>query len=133
MSKMLLKDTSHPKREEHAEQVRQFEAEYGEDWESTMIEYDNDFVSLPLLVFHAAHKGNFRTVLQWLVRDNIKERANAKCQELGNPSLLYLAASVCVSRKKPQHDLMSYLLLNGADVNILLWRVCADIDRHGQQ
>ncbi|EJK64259.1 hypothetical protein THAOC_15024, partial [Thalassiosira oceanica] len=47
MAKALTKDTSHPLYEENARWVKQFEAEYGEDWDGTMIEYDSDFVDLP--------------------------------------------------------------------------------------
>ena len=48
LSKSLMGNTAHPRYDEFAEQVKQFEAKYGEDWDGTMIEYDNDFVSLPL-------------------------------------------------------------------------------------
>ena len=56
MYKSLMKDKSRPDREEHVRMVKLFEAEYGEDWESTMIEY-SDFVSLPPHVFWAAKGG----------------------------------------------------------------------------
>ncbi|EJK61769.1 hypothetical protein THAOC_17683, partial [Thalassiosira oceanica] len=74
-----------------AREVKQFEAEYGKDWDGTMIEYDSDFVNLPKYVGRAVCGGDLQTVLQWLHKGNFKER----------------------------HDLMSYLLLNRADVNIL--------------
>ncbi|EJK45546.1 hypothetical protein THAOC_35835 [Thalassiosira oceanica] len=98
--------------EERAREVKEFEAEYGEDWESTAIEYDDDFVSLPLYVIEATRGGNFRTALQWLCKGKIKERVNAKCESFGNVGLLYLAADA------KEHDLMNFLLFNGADVNI---------------
>ena len=121
MDKALMKDTSHPKHEERARRVKQFEAEYGEGWDGTMLEYDEDFVSLPSYVGNAANQGKFRTVLQWLNKGDIKERINAKCEDIGNTGLLY-AATIGLSRstaRDKKHDLMSYLLLNGADVNIL--------------
>ena len=97
--------------------VKQFEAEYGEDWDDTlMVGYDNDFVSLPVYVVRAAKGGtgrNLRILLQWLGEANIKGKINAKCESVGNMGLLYIAAYT------EQRDLMSYLLLNGADVNIL--------------
>ena len=130
LSKVLMKDTSNPRYEEFAREVKQFEAEYGEDWEDTMIEYDNDFVRLPLYVLKAANNGNIRTALQWFGKGSIKERVNAKCEDAGNASLLYLAAM------GNHNDLMSYLLMNGADVNILhssgasvLSVACRDRDR----
>ncbi|EJK57085.1 hypothetical protein THAOC_22909, partial [Thalassiosira oceanica] len=112
-TKFLMQDTSNPRYEEFAREVKQFEEEYGEDWDGTMIEYDSDFVNLPLSVAVASDKGNFRTVLQWLSKGEVRERVNAKCKEAGNFGLLYLAAM------NKHHDLMIYLLLNGADVNIL--------------
>ncbi|EJK64280.1 hypothetical protein THAOC_15001, partial [Thalassiosira oceanica] len=112
-TKFLIKDTSHPDYEKFALEVKQFEAEYGEDWDGTMIKYDRDFVDLPKYVAAASDKGNLRTVLQWLGKGNIRERVNAKCEVRGNIGLLLLAAM------NQHHDLMSYLLLNGADVNIL--------------
>ena len=105
-----MENTAHPRYDECAREVEQFEAEYGKDWESTVIEYDKDFVSLPKYVAVAA---DFRTVLQWLHKGNIKERVNAKSEDGGSVSLLLFAAT------RNQPDLMSYLLLNGADVNIL--------------
>ena len=72
--------------------VKQFEAVYGEDWDGTMVEYDNDFVSLPLYVFKAAYEGNFRPFLQWLGKGDIKERINARFEDTGNTSLLLVAA-----------------------------------------
>ncbi|EJK67634.1 hypothetical protein THAOC_11305 [Thalassiosira oceanica] len=113
MVKALTKDTSGPRYELNAREVKRFEAEFGEDWDGTMIEYDRDFVDLPLYVANAAYSDDFRTVLQWLNKGNLKERANAKCKDGGYISLLYFAAT------EKQPDLMSYLLLNGADVNIL--------------
>ncbi|EJK59777.1 hypothetical protein THAOC_19963 [Thalassiosira oceanica] len=113
MNKYLMRNTSDPDYEEHARWVKQFEAEYGEDWDGTMIEYDRDFVDLPKYVCIALNKGNLRAVLQWLSKGNIRERVNAKCEVRGNMGLLYIAAM------NKHHDLMSYLLLNGADVNIL--------------
>jgi len=110
MFKELMMDKSDPNYEESVRRVKQFEAEYGEDWESTMIEYDNDFVSLPEYV---SRPKDVRTVIQWLGKGNIKNRVNAKCVEGGNLSLLNTAAVY------QHYDLMSYLLLNGADVNIL--------------
>ena len=107
-------NTSDPDYDEYAERVKQFEAKYGEDWESTMVEYSSDFIDLPMYVAEAAVMGNLRTVLQWLGKGIIKDRVNAKCQEGGgNASLLWVAAT------NNRHDLMSYLLLNGVDVNIL--------------
>jgi len=108
-----MKDTSDPNYVRSARLVKQFEDEYGEDWEGTMIDYDNDYVSLPLYVGGALTHGNLRTVLQWIGKGKIKERVNAKCEDGGNAGLLFLAAG------SHQHDLMSYLLLNGADINIL--------------
>ena len=108
-----MRNTSDPKHEEYARLVKEFEAAYGEDWDGTMIEYDNDFVSLPTYVGKAAGKGNSRIVLQWLGKGNIREMVNAKCEDAGNAGLLFMAAST------QQLDLMSYLLLNGANVNIL--------------
>ena len=113
-TKSLMKNTAHPRHDEHAKLVKQFEAKYGEDWESTMVEYSSDFIDLPMYVAEAAVMGNLRTVLQWLGKGIIKDRVNAKCQEGGgNASLLWVAAT------NNRHDLMSYLLLNGVDVNIL--------------
>ena len=112
MTKVLMDNISDPNYDEFAREVERFEAKYGEDWEDTMIEYSNDFVSLPIYVAKAAGEGNVRTVFRWLGKDNIKERVNAKCREGGNAGLLYFAAA------KKQHNLASYLLLNGADVNI---------------
>ena len=111
--KSLMKDKSGPSHEKLARKVEQFEAEYGEDWESTMIEYSNDFVRLPSYVCQAAREGNIRTIIQWLGKGDIKERVNAKCEDGGNAGLLFAAA---LAQKQ---NLMSYLLLNGADVNIL--------------
>ena len=113
MVKELMKDTSDPDYDEYTRELEQFEAEYGEDWDGTMIEYDNDFVSFPTYVGRALTNGNIRTVLQWLGKGNVKERVNAQCQEGGSASLLLTAAV------NQQHDLMSYFLLNGADVNIV--------------
>ena len=113
MSKRLMKDTSDPNYELRARQVKQFEAEYGEKWDGTRIENNNDFVSLPFYVVKAAHEGSLRTVLQWLDKGNIKERVNAKSEDFGNAGLLFIAAM------EQKHDLMSYLLFNGADVNLL--------------
>ena len=113
MNKTLMKNTANPRYDEFAEQVKRFEAEYGEDWEDTRVEYDNGFVSLPLYVFKAATNGSIRTALQWLGKGSIKERVNAKCEDAGNASLLWAAA------RNNRHDLMSHLLLNGVDVNIL--------------
>ena len=112
LSKHLMKNTSDPKHEEYAREVKRFEAVYGEDWDGTMVEYDNDYVSLPLYVFKAAGNGNLRAVLHWL-GSNIKDRVNAKCEEGGSAGLLFTAALY------NQHDFMSYLLMNGADVNII--------------
>ncbi|EJK64727.1 hypothetical protein THAOC_14510, partial [Thalassiosira oceanica] len=108
--KSLMQDTSHPQYEYCVREVKRFEAEYGEDWDGTMIEYDSDFVDLPTHVIKALGKGNFRAVLIWLSEGT---RVNAKSKECGNAGLLYFAA-IC-----EQHDLMIYLLLKGADVNIL--------------
>ncbi|EJK65409.1 hypothetical protein THAOC_13732, partial [Thalassiosira oceanica] len=58
-------------------------------------------------------KGNLQAVLQWLGKGKVRERVNAKWEEGGNIGLLYIAATM------KQHNLMSYLLLNGADVNVL--------------
>ena len=113
MAKLMMRNTSDPKHEEYAQKVKQFEAAYGEDRDGTMIEYDNDFVSLPRYVYKAAQEGNLRTVLQWLGKGNIRERVNAKYEDTGNAGILSLAAL------KQRHDWIGYLLLNGADVNIL--------------
>ena len=118
MTKVLIKNASDPKAkekyvQEYAQMVKQFEAEFGKDWEDTMLEYDSDFVSFPLYVYNAARSENIRTVLQWLGKGNIKARVNAKCEDAANAGLLYAASAM------QQYDLMSYLLLNGADVNIL--------------
>ncbi|EJK47863.1 hypothetical protein THAOC_33389 [Thalassiosira oceanica] len=109
---MKKKGKSDPQYEDYAREVKQFEAEYGEDWEGTAIEYDDDCVSLPFYVADAAMGGSSRTALQWLGKGNIKERVNAKCEVAGNAGLLLLAAL------NKEYDLMTYLLLNGADVNI---------------
>ncbi|EJK46781.1 hypothetical protein THAOC_34534 [Thalassiosira oceanica] len=111
--RQLMKNRSDPDYEDHVLRVKRFEAEHGEDWDGTMIEYDSDFVNLPLYVALALGKGNLRTVLQWLGKGKVRARVNAKCEEAGNYGLLYVSAVT------KQHDLMSYLLLNGADVNIL--------------
>ncbi|EJK55342.1 hypothetical protein THAOC_24933, partial [Thalassiosira oceanica] len=117
MTRLMMKrvDKSNPMYEEYAREVKEFEAEYGEDWEDTAIEYGNDCVSLPLYVAAATAKGgNFRTTaLQWLGKGNIKDRVNAKCESFGNVGLLYLAAV------DKEYDLMTFLLLNGADVNVM--------------
>ncbi|EJK66249.1 hypothetical protein THAOC_12844 [Thalassiosira oceanica] len=84
-----------------------------EDWDGTMIEYDTDFVDLPEYVVAAFRNGNLRAVLQWLSKGNLKEKVNAKWEDGGNPGLLFYAVM------KKQLDMMSHLLLNGADVNIL--------------
>ncbi|EJK56689.1 hypothetical protein THAOC_23376, partial [Thalassiosira oceanica] len=109
-----IDDKSDPKYEEYARKVKQFEAEYGDGWESTAIKYGNDCVSLPFYVVDAAFDGeNIWTALHWLGRGNIKDRVNAKCELVGNAGLLFLAADA------EEHDLMIYLLLNGADVNVI--------------
>ena len=138
LAKKIMNDTAHPAHlrcyDEYAELVKQFEAKYGEDWESTMIEYSSDLVGLPRYVAVATGEGNVRTVLLWLGKGDIKERVNAKCHEVGNSSLLWAAAT------DNRHDLMSYLLLNGADVNILTSTgasvlqlvVCSDQRNHSQ-
>ncbi|EJK63808.1 hypothetical protein THAOC_15517 [Thalassiosira oceanica] len=115
MTMFLMNNTSvdDPNYGIYAREVGQFEAEYGEDWDGTTIEYGNDFVSIPDYVGKAVYQGDLRTVLQWLGKGNIKERANAKLEDGGNISLLLFAAM------NQHHDLMSYLLLNGADVNAL--------------
>ncbi|EJK77616.1 hypothetical protein THAOC_00539 [Thalassiosira oceanica] len=110
---VVEKNKSDPKYNHCARWVKQFEEEYGEDWDGTMIEYDSDFVDLPKYVGIALAQGTLRTVLQWLSKGGIKERVNAKCEEGGNAGLLHIAAMI------KQCDLMSYLLLNGAAVNIL--------------
>ncbi|EJK72836.1 hypothetical protein THAOC_05593, partial [Thalassiosira oceanica] len=76
------------------------------------IEYDDDCVSLPLYAVEATMGGNIRTALQWLGKGNIKERVNAKCERVGNMGLLLLAAL------NKEYDMVPFLLLNGADVNI---------------
>ena len=121
MDKSLMKDTSDPNYEDYVRRVKQFEAEYGEDWDGTMLEYDKDFVSLPSYVNKAATQGNVRTVLQWLGKGSIKERVNAKCEDTGNSGLLFVATlGLSFPSACDQHyDLISYLLLNGADVNSL--------------
>ena len=133
MTKVLMDNRSDPIYDECAERVKQFEAKYGVDWESTMIEYSNDIVSLPVYVALAAGEGDFRIVLQWLGKGDIKKRVNAKCDEGGNSGLLCFAA-LC-----NEHNFMSYLLLNGADVNILnsegasaLYAVCCEKGYHLQ-
>ncbi|EJK54132.1 hypothetical protein THAOC_26305 [Thalassiosira oceanica] len=113
MVKSLMKNTFNPNYERHAREVKHFEEEYGEDWDGTMIEYDSDFVDLPEYVVAAFGKGNLRAVLQWLSKGNLKEKVNAKWKDGGNAGLLFLAVM------KKQLDMMSHLLLNGADVNIL--------------
>ncbi|EJK58143.1 hypothetical protein THAOC_21754 [Thalassiosira oceanica] len=113
MRRQLMENRSDPDYEDYARTVKQFEEEYGEDWDGTMIEYDRDFVGLPEYVAMSVYSGNFRTVLQWLGKGNVRQRVNAKHEEGGNAGLLYLAAM------SKQHDLMSYMLLNGADMNIL--------------
>ena len=97
-----MKDTSHPNYEDHARKVKQFEAKYGVDWESTMIEYSSDFIRLPFYVVKAVQTGNIRTVLQWLGKGNIKERVNAKCEEGASAGLL------CFSALSNEHNFMSY-------------------------
>ncbi|EJK52568.1 hypothetical protein THAOC_28139, partial [Thalassiosira oceanica] len=105
---------SNPEYEEYARKVKQFEAEYGENWESTAIGYGDDCVSLPLYVATASTRDqNFRTALQWLGKGNIKDRVNAKCESYGNAGLLYLAAVA------KEYDMVTFLLLNGADVNVI--------------
>ena len=117
---LMKKKSSDPDYDEWAEQVKQFEAQYGEDWESTMIEYSSDFVSLPKYVAVAADEGNVRTALQWLSKGNIKERVNAKCHEVADIGLLWAAATnVWVESTNIRHAFMSYLLLNGLEVNML--------------
>ncbi|EJK54590.1 hypothetical protein THAOC_25767 [Thalassiosira oceanica] len=74
---MHASDPSNSTYEDSLRKVKQFEAEYGEDWEGTMIEYDNAFVSLPEYVGRAVLE-NLRTVLQWLSKGNMKERINAR-------------------------------------------------------
>ena len=124
-SLMLMKGASDPCYKESARRVKEFEAEYGEDWDGIMVEYENDFVSLPSYVNTAASQGNVRTVLQWLGKGSIKERVNAKCEDIGNTGLLLAATMGLVmglvrsTACDQQHDLMSYMLLNGADVNAL--------------
>ncbi|EJK77347.1 hypothetical protein THAOC_00826, partial [Thalassiosira oceanica] len=113
LRRQLMKNRSDPDYERHARKVKQFEEEYGEDWDGTMIKYDRDFVNIPLYIFQALGKGNLQAVLQWLGKGKVRERVNAKFEEGGNIGLLHIAAMI------KQHDLMSYLLLNGADVNIL--------------
>ena len=116
MTKLIMKeylDESDPQYESCARDVKGFEAEFGEDWEEIAIEYDDDGVILPLYVLDALKVRNFRTVLQWLGRGNIKERVNAKCESVGNMGLLVSAAM------REEYDLMIFLLLNGADVNIM--------------
>ena len=87
MAKSLMKDTSDPKYEHRARMVKQFEAEYGEDWDDTlMVGYDNDFVSLPVYVVRAAKGGtgrNLRILLQWLGEANIKARLTQSAKVLG--------------------------------------------------
>ncbi|EJK48205.1 hypothetical protein THAOC_33018, partial [Thalassiosira oceanica] len=92
--------------------VKKFEAEYGEDWEDTAIEYGNDSVSLPFYIVEATRGGNFRAALQWLGKGNIKDRVNAKCESVGNVGLLFFAALT------DECDMVTFLLLNGANVNI---------------
>jgi len=115
MTMFLMKNTSvaDPNYEIYAREVNRFEAEYGDDWDGTTIEYGSDFVSIPDYVGKAVYQGNLRAVLQWLGKGNIKGRANARLEDGGNISLLYVAAMT------NQYDLMSYLLLNGADTNAL--------------
>ncbi|EJK68238.1 hypothetical protein THAOC_10604 [Thalassiosira oceanica] len=115
MTQFVMKktDKSDPSYEGYARKVKQFEAEYGEDWEGTAIEYDG-YVNLPFYVFEATKGGNFRTTtLQWLGKGNVKDRVNAKCECVGNMGLLFLAAVY------KEYDLMKFLLLNGADVNAM--------------
>ena len=112
----MMREKSHPGPDYYdkdAQTVKKFEAAYGEDWDGTMIEYDNDFVGLPHYVGKAANNGNIRTVLQWLGKGNINEKLNAKSDVGWDTGLLHLAAA------SNQHDLMGYLLLKGADTNIL--------------
>ncbi|EJK68776.1 hypothetical protein THAOC_10018 [Thalassiosira oceanica] len=111
---MKKMDKSDPQYEKYAQEVKQFEAEYGEDWEGTVIEYDDNCVSLPSYVVEAARGGNIRTALQWLGKGNIKDRVNAKCEFAGNVGLLFVAADA------KDYDLMTFLLLNGADMNIMI-------------
>ena len=66
MIKQLMKHTAHPDHEEHGKKMEQFEAEYGEDWENTVIEYSSDFVNLPKYVIEAAYRRNILPVLRWL-------------------------------------------------------------------
>ncbi|EJK56593.1 hypothetical protein THAOC_23492 [Thalassiosira oceanica] len=115
LNQLMMKnvDKSDPRYEQCARKVKEFEAEYGEDWESTVIKYDDDCVSLPSYVVEAAKGGNFQTALQWLGKGNIKDRVNAKSESFGNAGLLITAALT------KQYDLMTFLLLNGADVNIM--------------
>ncbi|EJK53230.1 hypothetical protein THAOC_27383, partial [Thalassiosira oceanica] len=46
--KSLMQDTSDPDYEVYAARgVKQFEEQYGKDWDGTIIEYDDDFLNLP--------------------------------------------------------------------------------------
>ena len=111
----LMEDLSvdDPEFETARREVNRFKAEYGEDWDGTKIEYDSDFVSLPDHVAKATIKGDLRIVLRWLGKGNTKGKVNAKLEVGGNTSLLLFAAM------NQEHDLMGYLLLNGAEVNAL--------------
>jgi len=110
-AKELMVDESNPLRKHFALMVEQFEAEYGEDWDGTKIEYGNGFVDIPMYIGQALNHGYIHYVLQWLNKGNIKGRVNAKAEIYANLSLLFVAAKVY------QYDLMKYLLLKGADVN----------------
>ncbi|EJK58110.1 hypothetical protein THAOC_21788, partial [Thalassiosira oceanica] len=90
LGRQLMKDRSDPDYERHARKVKQFEDEYGEDWDGTMIEYDSDLVDLPWYVIEAVLKCDFQTVLQWLKKGKIKERANAKSEDSGTQGFYIL-------------------------------------------
>lgn len=91
-------DPSHPEYEEHVRAEKEFEEEYGEDWDSTIIEYDNDFVNLPEYVAKAAFTGNFRIVLQWLHKGKDKRE--------GQRSWKHGASIFCSYQPTTQFDVL---------------------------
>ncbi|EJK58169.1 hypothetical protein THAOC_21728, partial [Thalassiosira oceanica] len=82
MTQFVMKktDKSDPSYEGYARKVKQFEAEYGEDWEGTAIEYDDDYVNLPFYVFEAAKGGNFRTTILHFKARQRQRQGLGKCK-----------------------------------------------------
>ncbi|EJK65421.1 hypothetical protein THAOC_13718 [Thalassiosira oceanica] len=91
--KLLMENTSHPDYEEKARWVKQFEAEHGEDWDGTIIEYDDDFLNLPRLllswgaeIYHHGDRVNKEVMLSFcheMSAAGYVEIANLVSSELG--------------------------------------------------